>query len=931
MLEITGYGRPERPTIRRSRPLGDGKGYDLLLTKQATSFPWTGLAIADSDLSVNCVPGITGIECILHETDLNRSRSYRTLTAMIKQLKQRRRRIAAQLSKPVFDQVVKRRTSAFTQVIRKWDGGYLLKHSIKGSTWVWLEQKPGELLSKKKFLEAILKEPTLPARVRLNAQRTLKDISKHPEWDVEEYIQWVDVVAHVLVDNTWNWFLRLVPRTQLVRVPMRDWARIRQDWLRHRIRVQKELEEVDTALLRLENRRAPYALHRNLQYHRMCHYGTAHSMVLHGTFRTVTDRGRNHETSIAFDPSHNWFGASTTLCADVSNSTLHDGWKIRVGYVADADPIRSLDAEYLHNLAQAAATYTLDESERWERLVQDMSSYSLAVSTKCEQFESRPRTYVLTSYRSDPSSMYPEQTMELDWIAKRVPDQPTIIDLDKHEGLDLQELFEEKRLVAIKRLLALDLGRGSDALTFNVSRSVGELKDTPQTLRTGLDFLRWCKTWRGKEYYEIHTPNGVRICTPTSRDILSRVARQTATSQGRRSVVKSSRLTALGITKVVRRKVGLLTNAAMLASVYLAWKFGISQTLADTNTVLHSGWRFACSVRRGLGQLLSHLHSAKELHPIRRMWRCRSSHLPRNMKFGSYMERDFPRPHEFSVTDRVDLSPYWEADFGDGYFRGQNTIPGHSEWRVVTSEMGLWFADPYWVGKTDGPGYEYYLAIREHNQQVIADWIRERGGQSYIFTRNDMRGVVFAKFSWRSLLKAVRGGWNNLNARLKSFTTAWELAPLSFVVEWFSNIRTLVDSAQALIEKTEAKVAPVGKPWEMLSSRLWIGHLELDVNGTVDCEVSRIGMISFYGARQVESSYHESNASIRLVPTELTYTFNYRFDTPSEVSMSRTQIRRAIRRPYDGAVDELPAFKVRLNLNVGKLGSLLAMVMQKLK
>ena len=932
MLEIKGYGQPERPIDGKNRLLGDGAGYDLHLKDASAAFPWHGLAITVNDLQVNNKPEIYGIEQILHETDPNRSRSYRALTALLKQLRERRRNIAKQLSRQAFNQVVRRRTSAFARVIRKWDGGYLWKHSIHGSTWVWYEQRPGELLSKKKFLEAVLAEPKTPARVRLKAIQTLRGISEHPEWDIEEYAQWVDVIAHVLADNTWRWFLRFVPRMQLVRVPARDWAKIRQDWLQIRIRVQKELEIVDQQIYKLIERRAKYQLHNVLQYHRMCHTGTAHSMHLTGSYRICEPHGSSSTTHQIFDGSQYWFGANASNSI-VWSASPSDGWEeFRVGFDHGQTPSPTWTAKEIHTFAKEHSTRQIDTALEWDPIYNSSHPYLIRSNSNCWK-SSREDEFHYSGglYSQDQNYLYREQTMELSTKSERVPTKPTIIDLDSYDGLDIEDRFEERRLLDIKRLLALDVNSKGDALVFNAARSVGELKDTPQTLRSGRDFLIWCKASRGREYYEIHTKNGVRFSTlKTDSGLLGRVARITADSQGNRAVIKSKRLKALGITKVVRRRVGLLTNAATLASVYLAWKFGISQTLADTNTVLHSGWRFACSVRRGLGQLLSHLNAAKDLHPIRRMWRCRSPHLPRSMKIGSYYETDLPSSKECSISDRVDLNPFFETNILGRPFVGQ-LVPGHSEWRIVTSEKGLWFADPSWAGKTLDQRREYYAAIQAHNQQVIDGWQAQMGANAVIYTRNDMRGVVFAKFSWRSLLKAVRGGWNNLNARLKSFTTAWELAPLSFVVEWISNIRTLVDSAQALIEKTEVKVSPVGKPWEMLSTRLWVGHLEVDTVGTVDCSIDQIGRISFYCEHSDTSGYHNSLASIVSVPTKLSYTFKFRRDAPSGVIMSRTQIRRAIRRPYEGKVDELPSAKVRLNLNVGKLGSLLAMVMQKLK
>lgn len=512
---------------------------------------------------------------------------------------------------------------------------------------------------------------------------------------------------------------------------------------------------------------------------------------------------------------------------------------------------------------------------------------------------------------------------------------PTIIDLDKLDGFNPEVDFEEKRLLKAKQLLALDIGSHADDINFNLARSVGELKDSKDTIQSGKAFLAWAKAARhGTPYYEVIMEKGagpVRYALPGGRDSTSILVDSVHRGLGGKTLLRSKSLRKAGILKVLVRRITPLTAAAQLASLYLCWKFGVSQTLADTNTVLMNGWKWATTVRRGLYQLALHLDTARDYHTLRRMWRTRSPKLPRRIKTDSYMESVGPVDQDtLELHDTVDFMPSYRALNGD--LSGQVHVPGNERWLIVESELGFWYPDP--VTNVKGPDvsdvYDYRRAIEEHNNALIARLLSDHGWSGRVYFRNDMRGVVFAKFTWKAILRGLRRGLTNLHASLKSFTTAWELAPLSFIVEWILNVRTLVDSAQALLERSELKIFPVGKPWEMLSTRLWVGAQSQSISGSVNWRVNNVGTVVIQSTTG-DKDLQFKTSWVTSVATHVGLIYSFSRKMHNSVLMRKTNIRKAIRRPFAGDYDELSPVRVKLNLNTGKLGSLLAMLTSRLK
>lgn len=478
---------------------------------------------------------------------------------------------------------------------------------------------------------------------------------------------------------------------------------------------------------------------------------------------------------------------------------------------------------------------------------------------------------------------------------------------------------------------------------FQWFRSLVELKDSKQTIRTlkelslkGSGFIAWIA--------------GCPRAAASEQQSISRV-------------IKRMGLKFSGTLKV-------------LAASYLAYKFAIEPTANDVATVIDhsSDWLF--EIRRALASILSDPSSRLNTYHARAKYGDGS----RELKLGRYVDLastdrtvwlevpcsiQYPvalyAPHHAACRLNWSGNQCMTAFLSEeNQFLASGTlVPSNSPVLTVISDAGIaerpvpckalnfnttvgYRGVKYWT--SDIMSQSVFDIRRDDLEQYIA---RSVFGESPLVERIPVygsthdSGVVFAEYNITDLLDLLNrsgtptagtvdlmtricDGAAELFTRLDLVKTVWELTPLSFVYDWFTDSSVLVTTLANAARSNWAVYNQVPVPrhgiWDCRRSELLTGTPLYHLAG---CEVKEYTASWIQALPLGEWSLHWNHA-----PQLTRRVYRLRLDAlDDKVHLSRSglyRVRRGEQTGYDSIVSYLP--KVSVSINGGKILSLSAML-----
>lgn len=337
--------------------------------------------------------------------------------------------------------------------------------------------------------------------------------------------------------------------------------------------------------------------------------------------------------------------------------------------------------------------------------------------------------------------------------------------------------YESNLDAAIQRSVGKlrNLRIGSNADSFNLGRSTAELKDTPLLVKQVEELLGFSKL--------------------SIMRVASRIRRKPILAAKYESVLREVR--AKSISEMPLR---------LVASLYLAYKFGVEPSLNDINTLCRSTRTWVRAVRRGLVE----------------MYRV-SRGIYKDATMRSYVaDANVLQPELYSMEPltgmpRLDIT---------------ETFPVLADTPTLSSD-GLWnpFLDhsgiecPEWFEyRANGVDWELtpnlLYALRSDDRRWDEEYIEDevvpaltRRVVNTITSYSMLRfrwflrrnSKVFARISGEEIKRILAiEDQRNLLGGILSWKTAWELTPLSFIIDWFTNsmkiVSTVTDTFQAWSE-----------------------------------------------------------------------------------------------------------------------------------
>lgn len=924
------------------------------------------LGLGSLAVSTNTL-GADVFRSISDQFDPQRVRNYRSLKATLAQLRARRRLIKSQLSKGAFAAIVKRHTY------------YYSKRFFTGRTVVSEQRQPlhkvtdyiDTLVSNAEYYERrLVSQAGLTVQQRTSL-RALRDYyRKNPEKDSPDARTWRVAVG-------WHWESYGVPdalRPQLgtkVRsrkvysrktVAYKDWSLIRADWLRKRSSVEEQLKVVQRSIDQVSDSMrkylpawsrpdAPVSSNECSAYSQNTPIATPRSTV--GLHLLKWD----HPDAPSGIWCEYWWDRAFRSCYQdpypalfVKNSDVNvERWyfgrldRLAPGcFDGTGNPVSSKLSELRYYLARYGTTglpglfLGKPEYDRPEAYWTDkfrLNSWSpLAARRWGALFERSPETGDLELKDWTGLLARPPQASGDNRIQPIEADAPLSTTIVSDDSADSHLSYEERarniRTLAHHRLINLDLR--ADEIEWDYVRSVGELKDLPNSVTTLVSFITFLERAKGRNYYEIRGDGPMRV------SFLKSTPRTYAQKIG---------------VRVISRKISAAATLAQLCALYLAWKFGLEQTLADTDTLARRVTRGWNGIRDGLSLIYSHLDNGKRFHPLRRQWSLGHPDLPRTprtRKFldnGIWKKRIVPQSVELEIPAAPDgrwdrTSEILLADSYEAVLRGQYSAlpkaPGtdvpiaFSSDGLVVVPISLCFVhEGRWSQQDLDAASEWCL--HETESRIYSEIRDHVGNDLELHIRRVSKGVLYANYAYKTLSKALRWSWRNRLA-YTGFTAAWELAPLSFVAEWVVNLRQIIESANALLSSTLMKLNPTGKVWESIQTRYWYSVVRRDLE--VQWSLSTPDVNSSEYTFAVDSTFLDP----RTMDVARSYTLLWRFPTRFVVTINARLRRPRVRKPFwlsdlrtysrtpsDIGKNDLPSREVRVNINGGKLGSLLAM------
>lgn len=320
--------------------------------------------------------------------------------------------------------------------------------------------------------------------------------------------------------------------------------------------------------------------------------------------------------------------------------------------------------------------------------------------------------------------------------------------------------YQEHRELLAQRALNMKVGR-IDILgdAFVAVRSLIELRDLPKTADTVLDFYRYIQK-----------------------------------------------------TMVLGRKLPLMRHLGMACSAYLSLKFGVQPTAEDVGTLCAEAAGYALSARRGLETLCEHLLRHKpgtitDVHFRQRVggkWPTQIPYTDSAIKTQS-VGQEILFDHVMVKNKIVKLGDWGRLPIGAREYVSVCDATGRWHFDIATSQITY---------HPEGGG----------SQQTVDDRLLEKVSLvRALRTAYHYQSVVFAKATLDHALRyldVVDSQW--VDEWMQFTKTSWELFPLSFIVDWFTNTNQIAQSIQNLSNlNIGTHSALVDEVWYSTKSRIY--------------------------------------------------------------------------------------------------------------
>lgn len=456
-----------------------------------------------------------------------------------------------------------------------------------------------------------------------------------------------------------------------------------------------------------------------------------------------------------------------------------------------------------------------------------------AVASACSEAKRLGTSWGIQREDSSTLPGYNRFLMNADYSAST----PQLVDPDTDQD------DEVKRALTFSRLQSL---HGEEDREFVLARSIGELKDLPETVKGSMEFLKFLGSLRNNPI------------------------------------------------KAVSR----LKTLQDLAGFYLGYKFAIAPTVADVKTLLSNTREYLVETRRTCVQLAQQVE-----HPTTRvMRRYRASDYPKYDKELGTFESQLPVTTRY-VTDTVRLEFPPALPISVVYIRTRpysGEEPRFQTFALNRANAWLWpqyvyasedvstvgvhrlvapsdtFAKLYmdwlnnlnrsaqcdfreWAGEippgTDRKLWDSIPAQRVNRLGISlshtpptspfsenGDWSTTIGGarvvggprpsrfEAPIYVRNLVSGVMYADYATYALRDFLRNRGSPFTRFISGtdmLLTMWELAPLSFVLDWFTTSHDLWETLQNLHDSKEVP-EPENGYWSTTRCELWAALCNLN-------------------------------------------------------------------------------------------------------
>lgn len=548
-------------------------------------------------------------------------------------------------------------------------------------------------------------------------------------------------------------------------------------------------------------------------------------------------------------------------------------------------------------------------------------------------------------------------------LVERIPNSTEIVDLAKRDpGVDAEGSALRARNIAASGLLAGDLRR--DALEFNYVRSLGELKDTPQTVRAGQDFIAWWQSRSlGLQYFRIRR-KGARLTTCTEEYLLALAAtaerkklarslmNRTKAARSRvRGVLPAHRVLSrdqaeeslaalLGLKSVKRKFLKKTDSLKTVASLYLSYKFAIEPTVGDINNCVRNGYHWATAIRRGLGALAGDAIRRRTSVTLRRSYSesIVSPRMPRKKR--REVTIDYPEdgvvPLRREFEDLVYISPHmWASAYAGTYEGWERVRLGDREVPVVRGANGIY------------PCPSYYSLLSVDGQERLIDalaaWHLHEAARTgdlegffwrlqYYYVMKTS-GYIFGKYRVEAIRRALESTVDNRIVSWHPVLTTWELAPLSFVTEWFSDLRQQMQVNDNIVNAKISEFRPEGQIWKSERTKLWTAQSRAVYEP--EGAIYKIGSTGFCYLREYASEEPGRLESIEEweVPTSISIrsVWSWAGSAASGITLSRSPAQWFRRCPLTGLGVVPQAPRLEFHMNMAKASSLALIVVPAMK
>lgn len=941
--------------------------------------------ISLADLSVHSWPvpaADGGTSVITYDDDPIRAHRYRFWLSEVRRCKREIRKLRASVTKAYFRRLVARHTRAGTA--RKWDGSWRIDRHYDSYVASWPSVYEVALPT---YYDLLLKRRANDAKARawlesMKAQSA--DIDVTVPWSQDASLP-APSGAKLLIQGGDRDFLRehvtYRPRCQRVKRLYRDWTKIHADFQRALRSRDKRIAVFVRYLKTADHWRRHYAFSRMKLTNNRCFqesltqmvnlpptkrpemapwgpFGVPHQATAWPSDISMPDPPDNHtRTHIAEIRVHNRTGRiGPKWLIDRYPSCTADQFSEYMGGVNVCPNLR-FDREkmVLVGFRKDAFHDRLSDQERWDAFQFSDEQPGTYEAARLYYRGGSTREWQLDGEREhDPNREVPlAEPFRL--VTNMSP--VTIRSLNERE---MRGALQDAERLNLARLLALDVPERRRTLSFNLARSVGELKDSPDTVKSAKDFIDFVRS-RIKENFVCFEfgPKKSRIALLNAPDPL--VARCVAANGGRPLKLGAFRFKNRDLGTLRGRVIPVATaTVPQLAALYLAWKFGVSQTMSDIEAVTRYGFHWAVDCRRGLSQILDKITEAQPFHVIGRSFRVPSSvALPAERRapkgknglrpfLSQSADVSYVIPPSVTVGRiSFDFQPWWD----------QGGMFGSSEWSTYNGDIPVVVADGRWPFQVLPPDVATVVLrdptkwaaavnrVADHNRTLMREYLKEEFplSNTEVVTALSATGRHWGTWSLGGIQRAV--GIDRIAKTIVDtdpLLTAWELLPCSFIVEWFTNVRDFVEQANARLKQVVGKIArPIDKIWSHCRVRLWAGCPQRDITWSSEATYSGLSSQWTYweGTREQvrttasggEHVNWSGNGKIayHCFPARLNITLRCEASGTTSVRLAKTRIRRFYRKVAEVNVGKLPTLRARVRITVGKLFSLAAMMITR--